>query len=76
MVVKERICPVGVTEAGGREPGERKISRERWIGADLCTQSSFELWNLEISEFKSCLLLLCMILDRSLNFFVNQFPLH
>lgn len=49
------------------------MSWERQVGASACTLLSGAL-ELEITGFKSWLLLLLMGLDISLNFSVNRFP--
>lgn len=49
------------------------MSWERQVGASACTLLSGAL-ELEITGFKSWLLLLLMTLDISVNFSVNQFP--
>lgn len=54
--------------------GEREgMSWERQVGTSKCILLSGAL-ELEITGFKSWLLLLFMILDISFNFSVNQFP--
>lgn len=72
--MKERACPVGVTEAGAHGWGGRGLSGEG-SGCKF-THSGQRSFALQITGFISWLLLLFMISNISLNFPVTQFPFH